>query len=61
MLDQSVSGPLAAICTHWWSIGSILGKMALAQARAGFDILGPSDMMDGRVQTIREALDKNGF
>ncbi len=39
----------------------ILQKMAIAQARAGFDILGPSDMMDGRVEAIREALDKEGY
>jgi len=39
----------------------ILAKMALAQAEAGADILGPSDMMDGRVGYIRETLDENGF
>ena len=39
----------------------ILGKMSVAQAKAGFDILGPSDMMDGRVGFIREALDEAGF
>jgi len=39
----------------------ILGKMAVAQAQAGADILGPSDMMDGRVGYIREAIDKEGF
>jgi len=39
----------------------VLGKMAIAQARAGFDILGPSDMMDGRVGFIRDALDQAGF
>jgi porphobilinogen synthase len=39
----------------------ILGKMALAQAATGIDILGPSDMMDGRVGYIRSLLDKNGF
>jgi porphobilinogen synthase len=39
----------------------ILGKMALAQAETGIDILGPSDMMDGRVGFIRSLLDKNGF
>lgn len=39
----------------------ILAKMSLAQADAGFDLLGPSDMMDGRVGVIRSALDKNGF
>lgn len=39
----------------------ILGRMALAQAATGIDILGPSDMMDGRVGYIRQLLDKNGF
>lgn len=39
----------------------ILGKMSLAQAEAGVDILGPSDMMDGRVGYIRNLLDENGF
>jgi porphobilinogen synthase len=39
----------------------VLGKMALAQAQTGIDIVGPSDMMDGRVGYIREVLDKNGF
>lgn len=39
----------------------ILAKMALAQAQAGADILGPSDMMDGRVGYIRNELDKAGF
>lgn len=39
----------------------ILANMAVAQAEAGFDILGPSDMMDGRVGFIREALDAAGY
>ena len=39
----------------------ILGRMSLAQAEAGVDILGPSDMMDGRVGYIRDLLDDNGF
>ena len=39
----------------------ILCKMALAQANAGIDIIGPSDMMDGRVGAIRDALDTNQF
>ena len=39
----------------------ILAKMALAQADAGADILGPSDMMDGRVGHMRRALDEAGF
>ena len=39
----------------------ILAKMSLAQAQAGVDIIGPSDMMDGRVGIIREALDQHGY
>ncbi len=39
----------------------ILGKMAVAQAQAGIDIIGPSDMMDGRVGFIRDELDAAGF
>lgn len=39
----------------------VLGRMAVAQAEAGIDIIGPSDMMDGRVQHIREELDDADF
>ena len=39
----------------------VLGKMALAQAQAGADIVGPSDMMDGRIGYIRQVLDGAGF
>jgi porphobilinogen synthase len=35
--------------------------MSIAQAQAGIDIIGPSDMMDGRIGYIREALDLEGF
>ncbi len=38
----------------------ILAKMAVAQAQAGIDMIGPSDMMDGRVSYIRSALDTAG-
>ena len=38
----------------------LLARMALSHVAAGADIIAPSDMMDGRVQIIREALDKNG-
>jgi porphobilinogen synthase len=38
----------------------ILAKMAVAQADCGIDIIGPSDMMDGRVGFIRDALDDTG-
>ncbi|MDP8241099.1 MAG: porphobilinogen synthase [Candidatus Hatepunaea meridiana] len=39
----------------------LLAETAVSQARAGADIVAPSDMMDGRVEAIREALDANGF
>ena len=39
----------------------LLSKMAVSLAKSGADIIAPSDMMDGRVAAIREALDKNGF
>lgn len=39
----------------------ILNAMALAQAQAGVDIIGPSDMMDGRVGSIRNHLDDAGY
>ena len=37
-----------------------LVKQALSQAEAGIDVIGPSDMMDGRIGAIRSALEKNG-
>ncbi len=40
---------------------AILADAALSHARAGADIVAPSDMMDGRVGAIREKLDENGF
>ncbi len=39
----------------------LLAKAAVSHARAGADVVAPSDMMDGRVGAIREALDENGF
>lgn len=39
----------------------VLAKVALSHAKAGADMVAPSDMMDGRVGAIREALDTNGF
>jgi porphobilinogen synthase len=39
----------------------LLSNTAVSHARAGADIVAPSDMMDGRVQAIRTALDKDGF
>ncbi|GAV25607.1 delta-aminolevulinic acid dehydratase [Carboxydothermus islandicus] len=39
----------------------LLAKTAVSHAKAGADMVAPSDMMDGRVRAIREALDENGF
>jgi len=39
----------------------LLAKTALSHARAGADIVAPSDMMDGRISAIRDALDEEGF
>ena len=39
----------------------VLAAMSLSHARAGADIVAPSDMMDGRILAIRNALEKNGF
>ncbi len=40
---------------------AVLVRQALVQARAGIDVVAPSDMMDGRVGAIRRALDEHGF
>jgi porphobilinogen synthase len=39
----------------------LLAKVALSHAKAGADIVAPSDMMDGRIKVIRDALEKNSF
>ena len=39
----------------------LLARIAVAYARAGADVIAPSDMMDGRVRAIRSALDREGF
>lgn len=39
----------------------LLQKVALSHAKAGADMVAPSDMMDGRIKAIREILDENGF
>ena len=43
------------------STNDILAKMALSHAKSGADIIAPSDMMDGRIQKIRETLELNKF
>ena len=39
----------------------VLARMAVVQAEAGADIVAPSDMMDGRIAALRDALDEGGF
>ena len=39
----------------------VLAQMALSHARAGADVIAPSDMMDGRIRAIREKLEQNNF
>ena len=40
---------------------AVLVQQAIVQARAGCDVISPSDMMDGRVAAIRDGLDREGF
>jgi porphobilinogen synthase len=52
---------LRSIRTTATAVAVVLCRQALCHARAGADIVAPSDMMDGRVGAIREALDAEGF
>ncbi len=57
-------GHCGKLCNHYVDNDStleLLQKVAVSQANAGADIVAPSDMMDGRVAAIREALDENKF
>ena len=57
-------GHCGKLCGHYVDNDStleLLSKVAVSQAEAGADIVAPSDMMDGRVAAIREALDDNNF
>ena len=60
------NGPSSVILTKDGDVDNdatleLLCREALSHARAGADMVAPSDMMDGRVRAIREALDANGF
>jgi porphobilinogen synthase len=60
---RKVAGPASA---DEWEVDNdatldVLAEMALVHARAGADVVAPSDMMDGRVGHIRHALDGSGF
>ena len=57
-------GHCGKLCGHYVDNDStleLLQKVAVSQAKAGADIVAPSDMMDGRVGAIREALDAENF
>ena len=57
-------GHCGKLCGHYVDNDStleLLSKVAVSQAEAGADIVAPSDMMDGRVAAIREALDAKDF
>ena len=58
LVRESASGQLTILNDE---TVEVLVRQALNQARAGADVIAPSDMMDGRVGAIREALDAEGF
>jgi porphobilinogen synthase len=58
LVRESASGELTILNDE--SVEALV-RQALTQARAGADVIAPSDMMDGRVGAIREALDAEGF
>ncbi|MBW2528004.1 MAG: porphobilinogen synthase [Deltaproteobacteria bacterium] len=63
--DHGHCGPIAKTSAGWEVDNDVtlelLAEAALAYARVGADVVAPSDMMDGRVGAIREALDDEGF
>ncbi len=64
MCEYTSHGHCGVLCGHDVDNDKtleLLAKTALSHVRAGADMVAPSDMMDGRVRAIREALDANGF
>lgn len=64
MCEYTSHGHCGILCDHTVDNDKTLAylqKIAVAQADAGADMIAPSDMMDGRVGAIREALDENGY
>ena len=64
LCQYTIHGHCGQLCGHYVDNDktlALLQKVAVSQAQAGADIIAPSDMMDGRVAAIREALDENGF
>ena len=64
MCEYTDHGHCGALCGHTVDNDAtleLLSKVAVSHAKAGADMVAPSDMMDGRVAAIRAALDENGF
>ncbi len=64
MCEYTDHGHCGALCGHTVDNDAtleLLAKVAVSHARAGADMVAPSDMMDGRVGYIRDALDEKGF
>ncbi|MBR6222920.1 MAG: porphobilinogen synthase [Lachnospiraceae bacterium] len=64
LCEYTSHGHCGVVCDHDVANDEtlpLLAKMAVSVAKAGADIIAPSDMMDGRVEYIREALDGEGF
>ena len=64
MCEYTSHGHCGILCNHQVDNDKTLAylqKIALSQAEAGADMIAPSDMMDGRVAAIRQALDENGY
>ena len=64
MCEYTSHGHCGVLCGHEVENDAtldLLAREALSHVRAGADMVAPSDMMDGRVRAIREALDKEGF
>ena len=63
MCEYTSHGPCGVLCGHDVNNDAtleLLAKTAVSHVEAGADMVAPSDMMDGRVRAIREALDANG-
>ncbi|MBB5335249.1 porphobilinogen synthase [Pectinatus brassicae] len=64
LCQYTTHGHCGKLCGHYVDNDAtleLLQKVAVSQAKAGADIVAPSDMMDGRVAAIRDALDDNGY
>ena len=64
LCEYTSHGHCGILCGHYVDNDKtleVLAKTAVSHARAGADMVAPSDMMDGRVAAIRAALDENGF